>query len=69
MVQLAGMTSSVSCRKLEFGPSRHRGTSYTQATWLPRDRKLPRWLNKGREEEKGREKGEAGVRVSQSTTN
>ena len=62
VVQPVGMTSSVPCRKLEFGPSRYCGTSYTMATWLPRDR--PRWLNAGREEEtRGEGEGGRGVRL------
>ena len=39
VVKPAGMKSSIPCRELEFGPSRHCGTSYTMATWPLRDRK------------------------------
>ena len=39
VVEPAGMTSSIPCRELEFGPSRHCGASYTMTTWPLRDRK------------------------------
>ena len=34
VVEPAGMTSSIPCRELEFGPSRHYGASYTMASGL-----------------------------------
>ena len=34
VVQPGGVIPSVQCRKLEFGPSKHCGASYTMATWL-----------------------------------
>ena len=50
VVEPAGMTSSIPCRELEFGPSRHCGASCTMAMWPTES--LPRWLNEGREEER-----------------
>ena len=47
MVQPAGMTSLVPCLELEFGPSRHRGASYTMATWPLRDRKQAQVAERG----------------------
>ena len=58
VVQPAGMTSSVPCRKLEFRPSRRHGASYKMANWLPRDRKLAQVAE---HREGGREKGGWGV--------
>ena len=37
VVEPAGVTSSVPCRELEFGLSKHCGASYTMATWPLRD--------------------------------
>ena len=48
VVQPAGMMSSVPCREPVFRPSRHRGASYTMATWLLRDQSQPKWLTEGR---------------------
>ena len=52
VVEPAGMTSSIPCRELEFGPSRHCGTSNTMATWPLRDRKtaqVAEWVEGGGE--------------------
>ena len=54
VVQPAGITSSVLYREQKFGPFRHRDASYTVNTWPIGNRNRPRWLNKGREEEKER---------------
>ena len=57
VVKPAGMTSSIPCRELEFGPSRHCGASYTMATWPLRYRKpaqVAEWGEGGGEEVRGR---------------
>ena len=45
--QPAGVTSSVPCQELEFGPSRHRGASYTMAMSLLRDREQAQVAERG----------------------
>ena len=47
VVEPAGMRSSIPCRKLKFGPSRHCGASYTMATWPLRDRKAVQVAEQG----------------------
>ena len=47
MVRPAGVTSSIPCRELEFGCSRHCGASYTMATWPLRDQKTAQVAERG----------------------
>ena len=62
VVEPAGI-SSVPCRELEFGPSRHCGASYTMAMWPLRDRKtaqVAEWGEGGGEEGGGETESEGG---------
>ena len=65
MVEPAGVTSSIPCRELEFGCSRHCGASYTMATWPLRDQKTAQvaeqWEGGGEEGGGGETESEGGI--------
>ena len=61
VVEPAGMTSSIPCCQLKFGPSRHCGASYTMATWPLRDWKPAQVAEQGEGERGGETESEGGI--------